>query len=69
MSKTYRSLEPNQLWLLPPLPADWLSKDDLVYFLLDIVQTMDLSAILAKYEKSERGFPPYHQRMMVTLLL
>ena len=69
MSKTYRSWEPNQLWLLPPSPADWLGKDDLVYFLLDIVAAMDLSAILIKYEKSERGFPPYHPRMMVTLLL
>jgi len=69
MSKTYRPWEPNQLWLLPPSPTDWLDENDLVYFLLDTVQAMDLSSITAKYEKSGRGFPPYHPRMMVTLLL
>jgi len=37
--------------------------------MLDVVQTLDLSAITRKYKKEDRGFPPYHPRMMVTLLL
>jgi transposase len=41
----------------------------LVYFMLDVVKTLDLSAITRKYEQADRGFPPYHPRMMVTLLL
>jgi transposase len=69
MSKTYRAWNPDQNWLLPPSPRDWLPDGDLVYFMLDVVQTMDLSAITRKYEKEDRGFPPYHPRMMVTLLL
>ena len=69
MSKTYRPWNPNQDWLLPPSPRDWLPEGDLVYFLLDVVQTLDLSAITRKYEKEERGFPPFHPRMMVALLL
>jgi transposase len=69
MSKTYRVWNPDQDWLLPPSPRDWLPDGDLVYFMLDVVQTMDLSAITRKYEKEDRGFPPYHPRMMVTLLL
>jgi transposase len=69
MSKTYRAWNPDQDWLLPPSPRDWLPDGDLVYFMLDVVQALDLSAITRKYEKEDRGFPPYHPRMMVTLLL
>ena len=69
MSKTYRAWDPDQTYLLPPSPRDWLPDGDLVYFMLDVVQTMDLSAITRKYEKDDRGAPPYHPRMMVTLLL
>lgn len=69
MSKSYRPWNPNQAWLLPPCPRDWLPEGDLVYFLLDVVSAMDLSAIMSKYEREDRGFPPFHPRMMVTLLL
>jgi transposase len=69
MSKTYRAWNPDQDWLLPPSPRDWLPDGDLVYFMLDVVQTLDLAAITGKYEKEGRGSPPYHPRMMVALLL
>jgi len=69
MSKTYRPWNPNQNWLLPPSPRDWVPEGDLAYFLLDVVQTLDLSPILGKYELEGRGYPPFHPRMMVTLLL
>ena len=69
MGKTYRPWNPEQSWLLPPSPRDWLPEDDLVYFVLDTVADLDISAILRKYEREERGFPPFHPRMMVTLLL
>lgn len=68
MSKTYRLWNPNQQGLLPPSPQDWLPQGDLVYFLLDTVNELDISAILQKYEREERGDPPYHPRMMVALL-
>lgn len=69
MSKTYRAWDPDQTYLLPPSPRDWLPDGDLVYFMLDVAHTLDLSAITRKYEKEDRGAPPYHPRMMVTLLL
>ena len=68
MSKTYRPWNPNQPWLFPPSPQDWLPQNDLVYFVLDTVNALDLSAITQKYEREERGYPPYHPRMMVALL-
>ena len=69
MSKTYRPWNPDQDWLLPPSPREWLPEGDLVYFMLDVVTTLDLSAITRRYEQEGRGFPPFHPRMMVTLLL
>jgi len=69
MSKTYRAWNPDQTYLLPPSPQDWLPEGDLVYFMLDVVGTLDLSPITRKYEQEDRGSPPYHPRMMMTLLL
>jgi transposase len=68
MSKTYRPWNPNQQWLLPPSVHDWLPQNDLVYFILDTVNELDISAITEKYEQEERGYPPYNPRMMAALL-
>lgn len=69
MSKTYRPWNPDQVWLLPPSPKDWLPEGDLVYFVMDVVRQLDISAITDYYERSDRGFPPYHPRMMAMVLL
>ena len=69
MGKTYRQWNPNQQYLLPLSVQDWLPENDLVYFMLDTVNELDISAIAQKYEQEKRGFPPYHPRMMVALLL
>jgi transposase len=68
--KTFRPWQPEQTTLLPPSPREWLSEDHQVYFLLDLVDELDLSAILipaqAKDPRGEKGFDP---RMMTLLLL
>lgn len=69
MSKTYRKWSPDQVWMFPPSPRDWLPKGHLVYFLMDVTGQVDLSPISTHYEKSSKGQPPYHPRMMLTLLL
>jgi transposase len=69
MSKTYREWSPNQAYMFPPSPQDWLPEGDLVYFILDTVATLDLTPIFAHYERELRGQPPFHPRMMVALLL
>ena len=63
MSKTYRAWDPDQAYLLLPSPRDWLADGDLVHFMLDVVQTMELSAITRNYEQEDRGAPPYHPRI------
>jgi transposase len=67
--KTYRPYSPRQSYLFPPSPQEWLADDHLAYFVLDVVTQLDLSEILAPYEREERGFPPHHPQMMVGLLL
>jgi transposase len=69
MSKTYRDWSPDQSFMFPPPPQDWLPEDDLIYFLLDTIATIDLAPIFAHYERELRGQPPFHPRMMVALLL
>ncbi len=69
MSKTYREWSPDQAYMFPPSPRDWLPEDDLVYFIVETVATLDLSPIFAHYERELRGQPPFHPRMMVALLL
>jgi transposase len=69
MKKTYRDWSNDQNYLFPPSPHDWLPQDDLVYFLLDTVASLDLTPIFVHYERELRGQPPFHPRMMVALLL
>ena len=69
MSKSYRPYEPRQSFLLPPSPRDWLPEDHLAYFILDIIEELDLRALTASYEEETRGQPPYDPRMMLALLL
>jgi transposase len=69
MAKTYRPYQPEQDFLLPPSLRDWLPEEHLAYFVSDLIDELDLSAIESYYEKEERGYPPYHPRMMVKILV
>src|ERR1700751_3466600 len=69
MAKTSRSYLPEQDLLLPPSLREWLPDDHLSYFVSDVVDQLDLSAIESVYEEEDRGQPPYHPRMMTKLLL
>jgi len=54
---------------LPPTLRAWLKEDHLAYFVSDVVDQMDLSAMHAVYEKEKRGQPPYDPRLMTKLLV
>jgi transposase len=69
MAKTYRPYVPEQDLLLPPSLRDWLPDDHLAYFVSDVVDALDLSAITKVYEEEERGYPPYHPVMMTKVLV
>lgn len=55
---------------MPPSPTEWLPQGHLVYFVLDIVERLDLGAIeQAISRKDPRGERPYSPRLMVALLV
>jgi transposase len=68
LSKTFRPYEPDQIYLMPASLQDWLPKGHLAYFISDVVDHLDLSAIMSRYQE-EKGYPPYHPVMMVKVLL
>lgn len=59
----------DQNFLLPPSPRDWLPEDHLVYFVSDLIDQLNLSAITLDYENEERGYPPYHPVMLTKVLV
>ena len=69
MAKTYRPYVPEQDLLLPPSLRDWLPENHLAYFVSDLIDQLDLSAITAEYEDDERGYPPYHPVMLTKVLV
>jgi transposase len=50
-------------------PREALPEDDLVFFLLDTLPQLDLSAFHRHYADEMRGQPPFDVTMMVTLLV
>jgi transposase len=69
MAKPYRLYLPDQDFLLPPSLQDWLPEGHLAYFVSDMVDQLDLSAITTVYEGNDRGYPPYHPVMMTKVLV
>ena len=67
--KTFRPYQPEQLLLLPQDMREWLPADHLAHFISEVVDSFDLSAISAVYERELRGNPPWHPQMMVKLWL
>ena len=53
-------------YLLPPSIQDYLPEDHLARFVTDIVDQLDMSALLCVY--AGKGKKPYHPAMLVALL-
>lgn len=69
MATTFRRYQPDQSFLLPPSPRDWLREDHLVYFISETVDCLDLSAFFERYEGDGRRNQPFDPRMMVKVIL
>jgi transposase len=69
MAHHFRSYAPEQPFLLPPDPREWLSEDHLAYCVRDVVQQLDLAPFRAGYSRDGRGAPPYAPQLLVSLLL
>lgn len=69
MGKSYRPYYPDEELLLPPSLREWLPENHLAYFVSDVVDNLDLTAIEKVYGAEKRGQPPYDPRMMTKLLV
>src|SRR5271154_2286915 len=67
--KNYRAWDMEQCRRLQVSPCEALPDDDLVFFLLDVMPKLDLSAFHQYYAGEMRGQPPFDITMMVTLLV
>ena len=70
MPSNYRAYQPEQSYLLPPSPSDWLPEKHLAFFISEVVDEMDLSAFYGPHEESDpRGNQPFHPAMMLKILI
>jgi transposase len=79
MACCFKEYNLDQALLLPPSMRDWLPEGDLAYFIIDVVEELDLSEIYRYYEvreeqgqkraKANSGQPPFDPRMMTGLVL
>ena len=63
----FRPIDRATPYLLPPSVDDWLPKDHLARFVVDIVDQLDLSALTGQYRGS--GSAAYHPTVMLGLLI
>ena len=69
MGTSYRPYHPEQPFLLPPSPQQWLPENHLAYFIADTLQQIDLRPLHQRYQGDGRRNRPYHPVMMLTLLV
>jgi hypothetical protein len=67
--KNYRAWDAQQCSQQAISPQEALPEDDLVFFLLDTIPQLDLSAFHRHYAAETRGQPPFDVTMMVALLV
>jgi transposase len=67
--KNYRPWDAQQSSRKAVSPREALPEDDLVFFLLDVIPQLDLSAFHQHYAREMRGQPPFDVTMMVTLVV
>ena len=69
ITKTFRSYDTSQMFLLPPSIDDWLPDDHSARFISEVVEELlDLDGIYASYIEAS-GAPPYDPKMMLKLVL
>jgi transposase len=67
--KKYRPWNPRSYRNLALTPQQRLPEGDLVFFLLDVIEQLDLEPFYSSYEVETRGAPPFDPGMLVCLLL
>ena len=69
MAYNFLPAQRDQLYLMPPSVADWLEEGHLAFFLLDVVDQLDLSGFYEHYRSDGLGRAAYEPSVMVSVLL
>lgn len=66
--REFLKVDRDQLLLLPPSVDELLPQEHLARFVVEVVEQLDLSAIIGGYFPRNKGNAPYHPAMMTALL-
>lgn len=64
-----RRADRDQSFLLPPSMRDWLPEDHLAWFVIDVVDELELTGFYGSYRADGRGGAVYDPAMMLAVLL
>src|SRR5215216_2705429 len=69
MAQNFIGCDREQAFLMPPSLREWLPEDHLAWFVIEAVDSMDLTGFYADYRDDGHGRAAYEPSMMVALLL
>lgn len=69
MAQNFVTCDREQVLLLPPDLRDWLPADHLAWFVLDVVEEIDIAQFLVAYGQDGWGRAAFDPAMMVSLVL
>jgi transposase len=69
MAYNFRACDRDQAFLLPPDLRDWLPADHLAWFVLDVIDQLDLGPFLKAYRADGHGRAAFAPRMLLAVLL
>ena len=68
MGYNVRMGDRDQVYLMPPSISDWLAKDHLAFFILDVVDELDLRDFYGAYRADGKGGAVYDPALMLAVL-
>jgi transposase len=69
MPTCFLPYEPDQDFLLPPSPSEWLPENHLAYFVSELIDRLDLQMFYVRYEGDGRRNQPFDPAMLVKVLV
>jgi transposase len=69
MPTSFLPYEPNQDFLLPPSPSEWLPENHLVYFVSEMIDRLDMQIFYGRYDGDGRRNQPYDPALLVKVLV
>jgi transposase len=69
MPQNFLSCDRDQDFLMPPSVREWVPSGHLAWWLLEVVERLDVRAFYAEYRADGSGRPAHDPQMMVALLL